>query len=128
MILRALEETNDSEWGATSFAQPKKKTNCVKFLSDFWNLNIQLKRKTYPMPKIHEMLLNLEGFRYGTSLDLNMGYFHIRISKQARNLCNIILPWGKYQYKRLSMRVSNSPDIFQDKTKKMFRGFEFIRG
>ena len=128
MILRALEETNDSEWGATSFAQPKKKTNCVRFLSDFWNLNIQLKRKTYPMPKIHEMLLNLEGFRYGTSLDLNMGYFHIRISKQARNLCNIILPWGKYQYKRLSMRVSNSPDIFQDKTKKMFRGFEFIRG
>ena len=86
------EEANDSKWGAPSFAQPKAKTNCVIFLSDLQNLNRQLKCKPYPMPNICEMLLNLEGFQYATSLDLNMGYYHIRISKQARNLCTIILP------------------------------------
>ena len=48
------------------------------------------------MPKIREMLLKLEGFKYTTSLDLNMGYYHIRLSDQASNLCTIILPWGKY--------------------------------
>ena len=53
-----LEEANDSEWGAPS-AQLKAKTNRVRFLSDFWHLNRQLKRKPYPMPKIREMLLNL---------------------------------------------------------------------
>ena len=31
------------------------------------------------MPKIQEMLINLEGFKYATSLDFNMGYYHIRI-------------------------------------------------
>ena len=40
-----LKKANDYEWGAPSFAQPKAKTNCVKLLSDFWNLNRQLKRK-----------------------------------------------------------------------------------
>ena len=29
------------------------------------------------MPKINEMLLKLEGFKYAKSLDLNMGYYYI---------------------------------------------------
>ena len=29
------------------------------------------------MKKINEMLLKLEVFQYATSLDLNMGYYHI---------------------------------------------------
>ena len=69
--------------------------NGVGFLSYFWNLNRQLKYKPYPMPKIREMLLNLEDFQYAMSLDLNMGYYHIHIIDQASNLCTINLPWGK---------------------------------
>ena len=60
-------------------------------LSDFINLNKQLNKKLYPMHKINEMLLKLEGFQYSTSLDLNMGYYHIGLSKNASNLCTIIL-------------------------------------
>ena len=56
-----------------------------------------------------------------------MGYYHIRLSDQSSNLCTIILPWGRYQYKRLPMGVRNSLDIFQEKMNEMFRGFEFIR-
>ena len=122
-----LEEGNDSEWGAPSFAQPKEKMNQVRFLSDFQNLNRQLKGKPHPIPKISEMLLNFEGFQYATSLDLNMGYYHIRLIKEASNICTIILPWRKYKYKCLPMGVYNSPDIFQAKMNKRFHGFEFIR-
>ena len=43
------------------------------------------------MPKILEIILNLEGFQYATSLDLNMGYYRIRLSNEERNLCTIIL-------------------------------------
>ena len=67
---------NDSEWGAPYFNKPKPKSNQVHFLSDFMNLNKKLKRKPYPMPKINDILLKLEGFQYATSLDLNMGYYH----------------------------------------------------
>ena len=73
------------------------------------------------------MLLKLEGFQYATSLDLNMGYYHIRLSNNASNLCTIILPWGKYCYKCLPMGVMNSPDTLQQKTNYLFHGFEFIR-
>ena len=73
VLLGILERANDSEWGAPSSSQPKPKANNVRFIDGFRNLNKQLKQIPYPMPKINEMLLNLEGFQYSKSLDLNMG-------------------------------------------------------
>ena len=99
---------SDKEWGSPSFSQSKNKSNQARFLSKFINLNKKLKRKPYPMPKINEMLLEVEGFSYATLIDLNMGYYNIRISKNSSNLCTIILPWVKYQYKRLIIGVANS--------------------
>ena len=78
------------------------------------------------MPKIREMILNSEGFQYTTSLELSMGYYHIFISEQASNLCTIILPWGKFKYKRLPMGVCNSLENFQARMNEIFCGFEFI--
>ena len=124
--LWVLEVANCSEWGAPSFAQPKPKSNQVRFLSDFININKQLKQKPYDIPKINDMLLKLKGFQYAKSLDLNMGYYHIRLSKNVSNLCKIILPWGKNCYKRLPMRFANLLDISQYKTNDLFHGFEFI--
>ena len=54
---------------------------------------ILLNQKPYPMPKINEILLKLEGFQYATSLDLNMVYYHIRLRENASNLCTIIIQW-----------------------------------
>ena len=59
-------------------------------------------------------------------LGLNMVYCNILLIKETRNLCTIILPWVKYQYKRLPMGVSNSL-VFQEKTNDLFQGFHFLR-
>ena len=34
------------------------------------------------MPNINGLLLKQECFQYATSLDLNMGYFHIRLQEK----------------------------------------------
>ena len=92
VLLGVLYLANYSEWGALSFAQPKPKSNQVRFLSDFSDLNKQLNWKPYPRSKTNEMLLKSEGFKYAMSLNLNMGYYHTRLSENASNLCTIILP------------------------------------
>jgi hypothetical protein len=61
------------------------------------------------------VLQKLEGFTYATALDLNMGYYTIRLDTDASRICTIIFPWGKYSYKRLPMGIAGSPDIFQVK-------------
>ena len=55
-----------------------------------------------------------------------MGYFNIQFTKDASALCAIILPWVKNRYKRLPMGLSNSPDIFQQKSNDLLRVFRFI--
>ena len=87
------------------------KTNKVHFLSDFRNLNKKLKYEPYPMPNINEMLLKLEGIRYSTSLDLNMGYYHIIMTEGASDLCTIVISRIKYHYKCLKTGVINLPDL-----------------
>ena len=117
--LGVLTEANEYRWGAPSFSQPTSKTNRVKSLIDFRKLNRQLKYKPCPMPKICKILLKLKGFKYATPLSFNMGYYNIRIDKEASNVCTIILPWGKHSYKFLPMGICNSPYIFQVKMNKM---------
>ena len=74
-----LKKVNRSEWAAPTFIIPKK-DGTVRFISDFRELNKRIRRQPYPIPNIQDMLLNLEGFQYATSLDLNMGYYHIELS------------------------------------------------
>ena len=121
-----LKRTNCSERAAPTFIIPKK-DGSVRFISDFRELNKRIKRKPFPIPKIQDMLLKLKGFKYTTSLDLNMGYYHIELSPNSKRLCTIVLPWGKYKYQQLSMGLCNSPDIFQEKMSSLMRDLEYVQ-
>jgi RNase H-like domain found in reverse transcriptase/Reverse transcriptase (RNA-dependent DNA polymerase)/Integrase zinc binding domain len=121
-----LKKVNRSEWAAPTFLIPKK-DHTVRFISDFRELNKRIKRKPFPIPKIQDMLLKLEGFQWATSLDLNMGYYHIRLDPMSRTYCTIVLPWGKYEYQALPMGLCNSPDIFQENMSELMEGLQFVR-
>jgi outer membrane phospholipase A len=53
------------------------------------------------------MIRSMEGFTFDSALDLNMGYYHIKLDydADAQKLRTIIFPWGKYIYKRLPMGI-----------------------
>jgi hypothetical protein len=88
--LGVLIRCSDSEWAAPTFIIPKK-NGTVRFISDFRKMNEMLKRKPYPIPKIAQMLQELEELDYATSLDLNMGYYTIKLDYDAQK-CALLLP------------------------------------
>jgi hypothetical protein len=53
------------------------------------------------------MIRSMAGFTFASALDLNMGYYHIKLDADAQKLCTIVFPWqiGKYKYKRLPMGI-----------------------
>ena len=81
--LGVLKMANCSEWGSTTFIQPKN-NGMVIFLSDFRKINQKICRKPFLIPKIQDMTLKLEGLTYASSLDLNMGYYHIYLSPGSK--------------------------------------------
>ena len=121
-----LRKINRSEWASPQFTIPKPDST-LRSLANFIELNKRIKRKPFPLPKISDMLQQLEGFLYATSLDLNMGYYHILLTPEASKLCTVVFPWGKYEYLRLPMGLCNSPDIFQEKMSDLMEGLEFAR-
>ena len=80
-----LRKVNRSKWAAPSFIIPKK-DGTVHFITDFRELNLRIRRKPYPIPKIQDLLLKLEDFQYATSLDLNMGYYHIELTPELQKV------------------------------------------
>jgi hypothetical protein len=54
-----------------------------------------------------DMIRSMEGFTFASALDLNMGYYHIKLDYDAQNLCTVVFSWnmGKYKYKRLPMGI-----------------------
>jgi hypothetical protein len=65
------------------------------------------------MPKIPDIFHGMEKFRYATTIDLNMGFYSMPLSEEAKKLCVISLPWGLYQYNMLPMGIKPATDIFQ---------------
>jgi hypothetical protein len=91
--LGVLERQPASEWASPSFIIPKK-DRAVCFLSNFWEVNKRYVRKPFPIPKISTVLQELERFTFATALDLNMGYYTIRLDLDASKIFTIMFPWG----------------------------------
>ncbi len=120
-----LEWQPSSQWVLPTFIIPKKDST-VLTISDFREPNKCIVRKPYPIPKISTILQELEGFTYATALDLNMGYYTIRLDPTASERCTIIFPWGKYPYKRLPMGFGGSAKKFQAQIMDLVASLKFV--
>ncbi len=112
--------------GLTFFCHSKEGPHSA-YNTDFRELNKRIVRKPYPIPKISTTLQELEGFTYATTLDLNMGYYAIRLDPTAAEMCTIIFPWGKYLCQRLSIGFAGSADIFQAEMGNLMVILEYVR-
>ena len=88
--LGVLEQQPDSEQAVPTFIIPKK-NKTIRFISDLREVNKRIVCKPYLIPKISSVLQEMEGFPFASQLDLNMGYWTIRLDDDAQKICTIIL-------------------------------------
>lgn len=129
---KVLKQVNRSEWAAPTFIVPKKlnpgeTTPKARVVSDFRKLNECLVRHPYPVPTIQHTLQTLEGFMYGTSLDLVQGYYQMPLDDASKKKCTIVLPWGKYEYQVLPMGICVAGDVFQERMNELLGHLPFVR-
>jgi hypothetical protein len=77
------------------------------------------------------MIRSMEEYTFASALDLNMGYYHIKLDADAdaQKLCKIVFPWhmGKYKYKHLPKGIKIAPDVFQNVMSKLVQDMEYVK-
>lgn len=116
--LRQLLECGVIESSSSPFASPvvlvRKKNGALRFCVDYRQLNSRTIKDSYALPRIEEMIDNLGGCRYFSSLDMRAGYYQVEVEEADKEKTAFTVgPLGFYQFTKLPFGLCNSPATFQ---------------
>lgn len=82
-------EPSRSPWQSPIHLAPKGPDN-KRLVGDYQKLNEVLVKPKYPIPLISDILDQLEGSRYFTTLDMTSGFQQLPVAEKSRNYLSII--------------------------------------
>ena len=99
----------------------KKKTGELRLVVDYRKLNQATLKMNYSLPRIDESLEQFKGSRFFSKLDLNSGYFQIRINEKDIQKTAFNTRFGSYQFRVLPFGLSGGPSTFMLVMNEVFR-------
>ena len=107
-----VQETEPTNW-VNSLVCVRKKNGRIRICIDPTDLNKAIHREHYPMNSFEDVATRLCGSKYFTTLDANMGYYQIKLSKASSKLTTFNTPFGRYRYLRMPIGAKCSSEVFQ---------------
>jgi hypothetical protein len=119
MLKKGCIEPSGSTYGAPVLFVPKP-DGSMRMCIDYRALHKITTKNKYPLPRIDDLMDNLSGAQYFTSLDLTSGYHQLilNLSDHPKTAFNMHI--GNYEWKVLPMGLANAPAMFQSATHQVF--------
>ncbi|KAG2228352.1 hypothetical protein INT45_011144 [Circinella minor] len=112
MLKKKVIEPSDSSW-SSPIVLIQKLNGQYRFCLDFRKLNSITRRDVYPLPNITELLDQLHGSKYFTTLDLHFGYWQIPMHPDDACKTAFTANGALYQFTCLPYGCTNGPASFQ---------------
>ena len=117
--------TEPTAW-VNSMVCVRKKNGRVRICIDPSDLNKAILREQFPMNSIDDIATRLNGSKYFSKLDANMGYYQIKLTEGSSHLTTFNTPFGRYRYRRMPMGVKCSSEVFQREMTHHFGGMDGV--
>lgn len=111
-----------SAWNSPIIIVPKKGKDKTRFCTDYRKLNEVTKGDAHPLPNITEILDQLGGMRYFSTLDLSAGFHQIEIKESDKEKTAFSTPQGHFEYERMPFGLKGAPATFQRLMNEVLRG------
>ncbi|XP_064460357.1 uncharacterized protein LOC135370518 [Ornithodoros turicata] len=102
----------------------EEKDGTWRFCIDFRKLNKITKKDVYPLPRIDDLLVCLNGSEY-FSLDLRSGYWQIPVARPDREKTAFITPDGLFEFTVMPFGLSNAPATFERMMDTILQGLKW---
>ena len=112
-------EESQSPYGS-SILFVTKKDGTLRMCIDYRALNNLTVKDRSPLPRIDDLLSQMNGAKVFSSLDLAQGYHQIRIADEDVPKTGFTTPFGHYQFKVMCFGLSNAPGTFQRVMNRLF--------
>jgi hypothetical protein len=111
-----------SPWGALVLFV-KKKHGSMRMCFDYLELNKVIIKNRYPLPRIDDLLDQLQGARVFSKVDLHSGYHQVRVKEEDIPKTTFRTRCGHYEFLVMSFRLTNVPAVFMDIMNKVFHDY-----
>ena len=92
----------------------RKKDGGLHFCINFQCLNTHMKKDSYPLPQIQEVLESLVGAGHFSCLDLKSGFWQIKMDEASKQyIASTVGNLGFFKCDRMPFGLCNAPAIFQ---------------
>ena len=90
-----------------------KKDGTKRPVIDYRKLNDVTIRDSYLLPRIDQIMDQVQGSRYFSKFDMKSGYNQLRVKPGQEWLTAFVTPFGTYQMNMMTFRFMNAPPVFQ---------------
>lgn len=119
MLKLGVIRRDTSAWSAPLLVVPKPNNRGKRPVIDFRKLNQRVAMPAYPSPIIRDLLAQVDGSRWFSTIDVRWGYWNLPVHVEDQPLLSFVTHSGQYVFERLPMGLVSSPAIFQSFMDKM---------
>ena len=111
-IIERVDKATPNTWTSPVHFPPKPGGG-VRPVGDYRMLNKKTLLDQYPLPHLRSFANKIAGSTIFSKVDLRKAFHQIVIDPRDRYKTCVTTPWGLFNFKRLSMGLSNSAQSFQ---------------
>ncbi|KAK1645348.1 hypothetical protein QYE76_063153 [Lolium multiflorum] len=122
MLSKGLIRPSASPWGSpVIFVDKRDGTICL--CVDYRRLNDVTIKNKYPLPKIDDLLDQMNGARIFSKIDLRTGYHPLKVRETDIPKTAFTTHYGLYEYTVMSFGLTNAPAYFMNLMNKVFMDY-----